>query len=384
MAAQTTVRGALRLRRWALGVLRAGHRPPPECTERSWRLFFAAERCAMPLRRRMRITSRELPQTTAQTMFEAAVSQETQKTLLARAQLREIGDLATHRGWKVVVLKGGLAALAEETAVDLVDLDLLAPPGDEHALAAALDAAGYERRAGGSTIHLDPRARPAALPIEIHLATDVTTESPDAALWQRVRPVATVPGVWRLAPPDHLWHLLMHLAVQHPYRHGSIRDLFVVRSAVGECLPEEIEGVVRQAHAHEHARSMRQILAAAESLCEDGAEDVFRREAALLYLLNIYLGPLPLPWVVKQDVANDVFALTRGQPERRWHLRVVLQRGRDPSFVSPIAWLERHTPPVGRVTRLAARLIRVGVSALFAVPLWWAARRTVRSLVADQ
>lgn len=314
--------------------------------------------------------------------LQMAATAEAQTVLSARSQLQEVAALADRNGWRVAVLKGGVLA-ADETAVDLLDIDLLAPPAEARALAAVLEGAGYEPKGPASRLHLPKRHRPGGLPIEIHVATDPIAGPVDAAVWRRLRPFGSAPGLWRLAPPDHLWHLLVHLAVKHPHRRGSIRDLLLVHAAAHECTPDEVERVRHRSRSRAHGASMRRVLHGAEVVVGADGQDVFRWEAALLLFLRLYARRIPIPRTIQAEVANWVVVLPLGKAERRWPWRRTWHRTEGTSYAQPIAWLEQNVPPLGRAVRLAARVARVALSAVVALPLSWATRRAVRAIRGD-
>jgi hypothetical protein len=244
---------AVRLRRWALAVL-AGAGPqapewraPREAPARAWRLFLAAERCALPLLRRLAASGTEslLPPAGAEAL-RAAAAAEVSSALSARLQLVEFGRVSLERGWPLLVLKGGVAAMHDETAVFLSDVDVLARPEHAPDVAAWLEARGYS---GGSDVpvgkpgawHLAARRTPHAVQVEVHYGVRGLDT---AAVRERAVALAGVPGLSRLHPADHLFHMVRHSGVDHPSRRGRIRDLVLVAQAAGECSPAEL-GAVR-------------------------------------------------------------------------------------------------------------------------------------------
>ena len=54
------------------------------------------------------------------------------------------------------------------------------------------------------------------------------------------------PGLFRLVPGDHLFHVLFHNVVQHAYARGRIRDLLTIADAATQCAPPELEAVLRR------------------------------------------------------------------------------------------------------------------------------------------
>src|SRR5690349_8418162 len=107
---------ALWIRRWACTLLGGGE-PPLSVTERvaeadamAWWLALSAERCALPLSALplARALVSSLPEA-ARAAFERVRLQELQRAMSVHAQIRQLAAAATREGWRVVVLKGGVA-----------------------------------------------------------------------------------------------------------------------------------------------------------------------------------------------------------------------------------------------------------------------------------
>ncbi|GBD33049.1 hypothetical protein HRbin33_02028 [bacterium HR33] len=375
-----SVRQPLELRRWALRVLRGDLAIAPQVPATAWRRFLAIERCAFPLARHLGQSYDSYLAPSGISTFRAALEKEARKILAARSQLAEIALVAREQAWQIVALKGAVCALDDKTAVDLDDIDLLAEPKTAHLLADALGQLGYRRQGSGSPLHIESCLREGSLPVEIHVSADVTGVLDERRVWSALQPLS-MDGLFRLAPADHLWQVIVHLGIQHPYRRGVIRDLLVLKRAMEECDPQALGAVRSRTATHAHGASLSVVWAAASALGADGSVALeLERDAAIRHLMNSWITPLHLPRVVEADVGNWSFALLMGPAERSYRWNAVWQRARGPSLARPIAWLERTVPRAGRVARVALRLIRSLVALPPALMLAWAASRATRDL----
>ena len=376
------VAAALRLRAWALRTLGGAPAAPPRAPAAAWRLFLAVERCALPLHARLGAGAAgvRLPDD-ARALLRSAATEELQRVMAARRQLQMLGALAARRGWRAVVLKGGVAAAesaaAESAAdsgaaVDLADLDVLAPPAEGAALAAALDALGYAAVGGGEARHhLDERDEPDSLPVEVHTTLHHGGAPTGAGVWARAVPLGGAPGLERPGGADHLWHVLTHSALDHPHRRGGLRDLLLAAAAWRSCSAAERDEVRARAAAHpEHAAMLGALLRTAESLAAGpaaaaaapAAPDPFARVAAASYLFAVLstrrgIGAL-LPGVT--EIA--LFSLVGDGADRRRFWRSAAAPA-PPPVHRPMTRLERAAPRLGAAVRLAARWRRLGIAA---------------------
>ncbi|HEX2208690.1 MAG TPA: nucleotidyltransferase family protein, partial [Longimicrobium sp.] len=281
-----TAAEALALRGWALRALSAGaDDPPPAAPDAAWTVFLATEGCGIALVERMRQTGTPPP-----AVLERWARAELVRVLSARSQLRLLDRAAGRGGWAAVVLKGG-ASVADDPALDLVDLDLLLRREDVLAYAAALEADGYASlgadyvEEGSQAHHLGIRALPGSIPVELHFQLPVPggAEGP----WERRIPLAGTRHLSRLAAEDHLWHLLYHAAVQHTYKRGRVRDLLLIARVMGECGEAGRAAVRARAAADRGAAVLLATWRMAESLAAGTAPaDAFRRIAAGNYVLR--------------------------------------------------------------------------------------------------
>jgi len=366
------VEGLLEARSWMLRVLSSdAPAEPPSLSEAAWRESLRRERCAAPLKARLVGGGHRdaLPQELVK-VLEVQAARELQRMMMARAQLLEIDRLAASHGLDIIVLKGGVAALADAHAVDLVDVDVLARPESARQLARLLDEVGYAGAGFSSTQHLHTRARSGQLGVEVHQQLDVGDPSWSAAVWDRAVPLVGTSRLRRLAPPDHLWHLLYHVGVQHPDRRGAVRDTLLTSCAIADCDEFTLDAVASKIDATPQRRALRDLYAMAVELAEGRTvQDRFARLAAAMLVVR-RVGPMvPLARVPVMQVGNWATAMVCGWPEIRYQLGRVGMRTLGASIVSPLARIERRAPRAGRGLRVAARLLRLPLTVALALPL---------------
>lgn len=363
---------ALCLRAWALDLLT--NQPTALSRERqrrvalysggAWKLFLDAERCAQPLQRRLR-AGEEIADGPAPLLLGPA-RVELKRVLSARAQLPEIGQLASVEGIQAIVLKGSLSALTGPEPVDLADVDVLLPPEGAERLAHLLAGRGYCTVALPGTGQLAPRARPNGVPIDLHFALHDLEDL--AGMRQRARPLEAWPGLWRLSAADHLWHVLVHIAVSHPYRRGCLRDVVLTAEALREVTPSELSEVERRIARHTHAGPLAALLGLGETLVRGHPSgDPFRTYAAAHYLLRHRFAWVER-WRALRPMTTTVFVLLGGRPERRvewadaWNV--------SPSSIwTLLAAFQRVWPRLGRGFRVLLRAVRIPVGRLLAFPV---------------
>lgn len=371
-ADRVSVADVLEARRWILQALASDVvEAPPALTEAAWRECLRRERCAAPLKARVigRGGRDALPAELV-AVLEDQVARELQRVLMARAQLLEIDRVAAAHGLDVIVLKGGVAALADARAVDLVDVDVLAAEDDARTLAGLLDEAGYSAEGFSSTQHLHSRARSGQLGVEVHQRLDVGDPSWSDAVWERAVPIDGARRLRRMAPDDHLWHLLYHVGVQHPDRRGAVRDTLLTSYAIAECGRATLDAVAARIAAMPQRRAMHDLLAMAADLAAGRAvRDRFARMSAAVFVMR-RAGPMvPLADVPVMAVGSWATAMLCGWPEIRYQLGRVGMRTLGASTVSPLARIERRASRLGRWLRVCARLLRLPLDVALALPL---------------
>jgi hypothetical protein len=186
--------------------------------------------------------------------------------------------------------------------------------------------------------------------VEVHVSIP-QLEGVDA--WAGAIPLA--PGLARLTPAEHLWHVLAHGAVQHPERRAAIRELLLAGAAAARCSSAEVETVRARIAAHPHAAALGRLLDAAVALRAGRVSgDHFRASAATQYLLLQLVPGARLPRRVLVAFAASAAALAGEGPGYRalWGRRLVRdRRGRTPRGV-----------PVG-AGRAARAVVRAGLMA---------------------
>jgi Uncharacterised nucleotidyltransferase len=363
---------ALCLRSWALDLLAAqpaarnpeSQRRVARYSDRAWTLFLDAERCALPLQRRLRAHD-EIADGPAP-LLERSATVELQRVLAARAQLLEIGQLASAHGIQAIVLKGSLSALTGPEPLDLADIDLLLPAAGAEPLARELDRRGYRAAALPGPAHLAARARPQGVPVELHFTINHLGDC--AGLRQRAQALEHWPGLSRLSAADHLWHVLVHTVVSHPYRRGCLRDVLLTAEALRDSAPADLGDVQSRIAQHAHAAPLAALLAMGESVVRgDATVDQFESHAAAHYLLRHRFAWLAR-WRALMPMTLTVFVLLGGDPDRRvewadaWNVA-------PSSTWSLLSAIQRVWPRLGRGFRGLLRAVRVPVGRLLAVPV---------------
>ncbi len=371
-----SVADALLLRAWALDLLigeTQATQPPAEsgasASLATWELFLRSERCALPLRARL-IARSPSPLTAGVAQLpERLATVELQRALSARAQLLEIGRLAAAHDLEPIVLKGGIAVLGGDDPVDLADVDVLVRQEQSELLANLLNERGYGSTIAGSAAHLPARFGPETVPIEVHFAINDLEQIGE--LRARAQPAPGSPGLWRLSPPDHLWHLLVHSVVSHPERRGCLRDLLLIKRAARQCSPTELDDVTRRIAGSSRGSALGAMLALAQGAgsTADGT-DCFRAEAAANYLLRDRFQWLAR-WRMLQPMATTVFVLLGSRWDRQAEWAAVLRRRvqSEPSTWKVLAALQRRAPWLGDMTRRLLRLGRLVAARLFVWPI---------------
>jgi hypothetical protein len=303
-------------------VISAAVRAIQPVSARGWRTFLLTERCAIWLHSELQ--ARNLLAPLDQTVRAAILHRrdhELRRVLTARAQLFEMARLIERADQPVIVLKGAVAALRDSPIVDLSDVDVLPSDGRAQSLANRLDHAGYAPRQDvePDPAHLLPRQGEGLLYMEVHTSLADVPADMVAAMRLRAQPFSALPMLSRLAPADHLWHLLVHVGLSHMERRGSIRDQLLMRLAAAECNDDELSRVRQCAHEHPAAAILKKVLAAALT-CVD--PDPFMRMSAARYAAAAAIfsqGPPPPAWLW-QPLKN--FTLELATDRRAFRTRI--------------------------------------------------------------
>jgi hypothetical protein len=357
---------ALRLRDWALEVLasRDDPQPSPVASPEAWEVFLRTERCALPLVGRAGRGG-------AHEVLRRLATEEMTRVLSARAQLRVLDRIAAAGGWAPILLKGGVSAAGEDP-LDLMDLDVLLVRDQAPRFAEAMGREGYGSLEpdvigpDSSAHHLGNRRLPGSIQVEVHFRLPLVDD--DARVRARSLPLAGADSFRRLGAADHAWHLLLHAAVQHPFRRGRIRDLLLIARALAECAPDERAEVHARVAAHPFAGPLEAVARAAEALGRGTLPpDTFRTIAAGNYVSHGW----PKRWLLGRsaDVTEVLFTLIGSPEDRREFAGRVWWNPPRASEVAVVARMERRSPPLGAAARRAVRVARFGAAALGALPL---------------
>ena len=249
---------------------------PPGEGQAAWTLFLAREACAPQLRR---VAGGDAPPP----LVEAAVA-DAQLILLLRAELSAVLAEAARIGVRPVVLKGGAMLHDPARAVRAKDIDLLVTPADGVALAAALDAAGWEAVGAATLHHLAPRRRPGHPPIEIHTTSGGASVGLGVETESRAVGHPAAPAARWLAPEDRVRQLALHQAVQHAAYRGRLRDLLLLAEALkATTAPEPAQWGLSDADLV----PVQRVLAMAGAIGAGAvAEDPFEELAAIWYEMD--------------------------------------------------------------------------------------------------
>ncbi len=339
------------------------------CSAAAWALFFEAEACALEIDARLPAAERSAFPIEIQATLTAAVQHELKRALAARGQLKAIAKLARQASIPVAVLKGGVP-LAKGKNLHLLDIDLLVPPEHGEALTSALESAGYQTAGWSSPRHLAARVVEGGLRVEIHTSTHRDGTPLDVSVWDRLAPLEGELGLWRLPPEEHLWHLLVHLTVDHPYRAGRIRDLLVLADAVGACSQDDLAKVERRCNESARRKEAVALLATSRRLQRgELREDDFVEIALANYTILTVTRPLRLPSALYETVLKWTFAFLAGPEARRevWSDTVSTTLAPSPNRI--VAAVERRFPRIGRGSRMSLRLFRLALALALAVPI---------------
>jgi hypothetical protein len=357
---------AIELRRWAWSVLAGKRRVVPEATPGGLQLFLDREACATAL---ARIPGVDLPGP-----VRARASLESQRILLARAELAAVARAATAAGLSLVPLKGTHALLTPDTAYTGKDVDVLARPIGAGAAERALETAGFAAASYRSYLHVVLTRPGTDLPVELHgTIWPQAALSPDD-LWNAATPSGSVPGLRSLSPADHLWLSLVHVVAVHPERSGRLRDLLLIRDAAGRCAVDDMAIVSRRIEAHPSRQALTEELSLAQGQAAVDVALAADRLAAAWYALDAMVGLTPAGRPVRTRLAVWASMMVGpGAPASTVIHRLLAAGGT--SRLRPVAWLEAKSPWMGRAIRVGVRLIWAVPVICLALPYVGRARR---------
>jgi hypothetical protein len=346
-------------------------------SDAAWRLFLHIEQCASELR--TCLGEREIPP-----VLHQFATIDLQQSLSARAQLATLAAIAREREWPLVVLKGSVAA-SEGRPIHLLDVDVLARPEHAEALVDELARRAnlrFERYAAPR--HLAPMAAPFSVPVEIHLSIDSRWTRLTGPAWSRIVPLDGAPGLFRLAPRDHLLHMLSHVVVDHPDRRGRLRDAILLRQALGECSAPDLDDLAREIAGSVYATELSQQLEFIRGMAAgDPNSDRYEKAAFAHFWLSERMQrgsreQIPLWRQIYGTVWIWAMSLVAGWRVRQWLLDGLHTPSADLSRFPVTAWLERRAPRAGRALRVCLRAIHYLLAGAFAWPMAIAARRAAK------
>lgn len=378
------LRQALRARSFALRALSpsASGKPVSEHPDdiffstEGWHLFVRVERCALHLQRVMEETGlwSRIPPAFAATLAREA-EWERRHVASARRQLRVIGEWGLANDCRPVVLKGGVNAVGPE-CVDLNDIDILLPEERAKRLTDSLVHDGYRRSAHSSVDHFRGLSREGEILIEIHPRIIVIETHHGGYHETGLQEIPEIPGLWRLASVDHVWHILTHIVAGHPARRGRIRDLLLLRHAVATCSEADLQAVVRRVEGHELTDALRATLRhALQWLKEVPTDDPFRDVALASYMLGLRRSNRSRIYPISGRINQCVFGLLLGPVERRAVWKEVGAEFADFSGHRSIRSLQRVNPQIAGIVHDLARVVTRAVSFARAWPVAASIRR---------
>ena len=368
---------ALRLRRAAIPLL-AGHSTTAAFLDaaagigdRAWTVFLTMERCAGPLKIQLGAPH---------PVLDRFALTETQRTLSARARLHAVAEIARRHGWRVVALKGAVAAAEQTTS--LLDVDLLATPEVAPLLLEELSSRiGLPPEGPVSRRHLATLGGDSMLAIEVHQNIDNRWIRLTEQAWNRIVPFAAVPGLYRLNPRDHVTHMLSHVVVDHPERRGRLRDSLLLLQGLVECSQDERKAIAAECERNPHRDALLKELRLAEGLGGDeSAFAMLESEAFSRFWLFQRVGTgaaqRSSSW---KTMENSIWTASMASVSG-WPLWQMLKDGlHEPSAgrseFGPTAFLERRLPRAGRGARVGLRALHYGIALAIGLPLGWRVKR---------
>ncbi len=353
-------------RGWALSLLRRSGSEglrygEDDSSAAAFDLFLRAERCALPVQRCVGLRHATLSPSLDRVLTSRATV-EIERVLAARAQLLEIERLAQPHGIRPIVLKGGLLALRPHDPLDLYDVDILVGSRSEaDLLATLLDRNGQTPMSPPADWHLEPRGRVGLVNVEIHVG--IRCEGDLSGLRARAQPIPGFPVFRRLAPADQCRHVLLHSAIHHPFRRGSLREALLLRAALDECDVADHTTLSHFTLDHERRDVLGRMLDFGYSIGDrNRRDDPFALEAAANYLFQTARWVRALPSRERGVLSGALFAQLGSAADRRAEWRTTLERERKPSRLTLMNTAERLWPAGSRLVRGTLRLSRLALA----------------------
>jgi hypothetical protein len=372
-------RAAIDLRRRVVAVISSGETSLKALSRDSaeaWRVFLAAECCALPLAAELRRRGlADRLDVVAREALRSAELRETKRVLAARTTLDALDAIGGRLGVPIIALKGGEAiAVRDTSAFDLGDVDILVGASAVQRLWNALKDQGWAptREAiipGMETDlnHFEPLIPPGAgLPVELHRDIRYGQSGSFSPSYERIDGRAALHRLNRL---DAARLMLWHSVVQHPHRRGHLRDLFMLAGVVRGLPSRDREALEASVTADPFAPELGEMLAAARYFgTSDGIELSSTTERFVAWK---YATLLRVDWVV-DEILPGWTALGHLPLERR-AIRSQMLRAEVRRAFGPVPRESRFRPgwsgrlparaqiAIGWLARLAGRLTMVAL-----------------------
>jgi hypothetical protein len=188
---------------------------------------------------------------------------------------------------------------------------------------------------------------------------------------------APFPGLFRLAPADHLFYQLLHGVVQHPERCGSLKDLALLAHGWRAAAEDERAAVRARADAHAEARLLGAMLEMVEAAAAGRPPaDTLGQRAVGRYLLYDQLLRWRPPQAMGRIYVEAAFALQGSGGGFRRFLREEMAGGLPWDAGD---WTRRPAArPLVRASALLLRASRIALVGALAVPYLVRVRRALR------
>jgi hypothetical protein len=259
-----------------------------------WNLFLRLERCAGALLSASESIS-ALPKKFQETLRQAAAL-ETQSVLRARVDARDIASIAKRATYRIIVLKGGVRAIENvNPALPVSDIDLLVEKQHVTSLITELERSGFGKASRALDHHQAIEPSTDRLAVEVHWTTHDDGTPLDPSIWQRIRPIPSLPPLMQLGPADTLVHLIEHATIVHRERSVSLRDTILIGNVAAQCTGDELASVRRTISAHDQRAAMTSLLdfAIAIDKSSETIRDPFIESCATFYACAAIENRLP-------------------------------------------------------------------------------------------
>jgi hypothetical protein len=348
----------------------------------SCRLFLRVERCALPLARALAARPGLLDAAAPlYAVLEAAARREAARALVARTQLRTAACAAGSAGLDVIVLKGGVLVAGDEP-IDVADIDVLVDIDRADAFAAVMQRAGF-RSSGQRSDRVALSLAADGGTIEVHIVLGGDKEGDTDSIRRRSVLLDEVPPLRRLAPLDHLRHVVQHTTVDHLNRRTRIRDLLLIAHAARSCSPAEVASAYPSTDTSYRTAVCRATL---ERALRAAPEDAGRGEERGALTAYVLASTPPLRFL-PQEVTAFVGHWSVSMLQTKWERQHIWESARHaslgPSSRPYIRAVEQRSAVVGRAWRVAARTAYRAATWIVARPIAARTRRTVEQALAS-